>query len=80
MKHPAPKTGCDCIANADEYLKPKGQCVNATMFVGPRRIVMPLLRTDKWEIDKRRSLPTHMIATFCPMCGKKYPEPDRKSS
>ncbi len=67
---------CDCLDKIDADLKPEGQCADATMF-GQRKATMMLIRTDKWKHENRRGKPTRIIATFCPICGTKYPEDAR---
>lgn len=64
---------CGCIAKIDADLKAGGQCLDATMF-GERKATTMLIRTDKWKHENRRSMPTRMIASFCPFCGEKYAE------
>lgn len=64
---------CTCIEHIDADLKPTGQCVDATMF-GERKATTMLIRTDKWKHENRRTMPTRIVATYCPFCGTKYAE------
>lgn len=69
---------CDCISTVDAELKPRGQCLDATMF-GVRKMTVVLLRTDKWSFESRRNKPKRMICNHCPFCGEKYARDDSMS-
>ena len=69
---------CDCIKDINDKLKASGQCLDATMF-GVRKATTMLIRTDKWKHENRRSMPTRMIASFCPFCGENYKEALRQA-
>lgn len=69
---------CNCIETINTQLAPK-HILNTTMgFHGEvSRPLVPLIRRDKWEVEKRRGEPRDMVASFCPWCGEKYPEPKK---
>lgn len=70
---------CNCIHDIDAKLKETGACLNSTISLtqgGASRALIPLIRKDRWILESRRGKPKDMIASFCPWCGKKYPEMD----
>jgi hypothetical protein len=69
---------CNCIPDIDVKLAEHGQTLNTTILAEPRRAIISLIRKDKWILENRREKPTSFLATYCPWCGEKYPEPTKE--
>jgi hypothetical protein len=65
---------CDCIALADEALAARGARLVTMMSLtgGPTCAIIAVQRNGPTKRDGWKA-PT-LIATFCPFCGKKYPQ------
>lgn len=61
---------CKCIATVNKKLAEHNTQIEVPI-IGPNR---PFVATVKINYMKR-GRPKMMFATYCPFCGKKYPEP-----
>jgi len=67
--------GCDCFTKVNRLLREHNTavdlCDTINMKTGnfERRMVVPTKRID----TKKRKGPMRVFATYCPMCGDKYP-------
>lgn len=65
--------GCGCIKKVNKLLKPRGYAVHHTIgFTGAPPVA--ILNLVKIEDSATRKGPTVLAATYCPFCGKKYPD------
>lgn len=68
------RKGCDCIERVDETLKLYNTrlVVAFALLKGPvSRATIATERIEKLRDGKKAKV---VAATFCPFCGKKYPE------
>lgn len=71
---------CRCIDKINKALRTQGMQLNLSFtFVGKNTIVRTIVETCHADVDmtkrgRRKKLP-RMLATFCPFCGKAYPDP-----
>lgn len=78
-------TGCNCIYKVNEALKKEGSNTRLevpffiNMQTGNPAPPKCLLKTCKADSKKREPLRT-IVATYCPICGKKYPEAARATA
>lgn len=61
---------CTCTKDIDDNLADQAVCTD--MLSG--RVMIDLIRTDKWVTENRRNKAKAIFAVFCPFCGEKYPE------
>ncbi len=71
-----PRRWCRCIDHATTALaKQSAEMVLSFTWDGHCRAIVA---TQKKMGSPRRTRLIHLIATFCPFCGKEYPEPKAK--
>lgn len=68
--------GCDCIELANKALEPEGTQL-LTMFSLRGGPTCAVVASEKIPTLRQRVKPKTVIATFCPFCGKKYPDPPK---
>lgn len=61
---------CACIKDINSKLADQVVCTD--MLSG--RVMIDLIRTDKWVTENRRNKAKAIFAVFCPFCGEKLPE------
>jgi len=62
---------CDCATRLDGHLKEKNYMLCRNLFEGA---AAPAL-VEIAKIDRKKRTPSmSLVATYCPFCGKKYPE------
>lgn len=71
-------TACDCLEKVNQGLKKEGANTQVTGHVTidfgkGRATIIPALAVEKAD-PKRREKPRAVLPTYCPFCGKKYPE------
>jgi len=64
----AKKSGCDCVDQIDAKLADRNTKLNLEVF--SERCVVESMKID----SKKRGAPVRVLASYCPFCGKKYPE------
>jgi len=66
---------CSCIATANKFLRDHNGRVKEHMgFTGKMKLTSMLaVQTEKIDPKKRKGPPL-LVASFCPMCGEKFPE------
>jgi len=67
---------CDCLEKTQEALEDYNTRIVTTMqmdFERGRMRSLPLLAVEKID-KKKRKKPITVVPTYCPICGKKYPE------
>ena len=72
-----PTKSCNCIALAGKKLEPHNTrlIVSISLTGACDRAVIATERIKSLRDNKR---PLHVVATYCPFCGKKYPEEKKK--
>lgn len=67
------KKGCDCIKKVNKMMKPRGYAVHHTLGVGgaPQMVALDLVKIDDLKPRRGSSI---LVASYCPFCGKEYPE------
>jgi hypothetical protein len=67
---------CDCLEKVNADLEPKGVMVWSTIPLSgrPSKPLLPLIRLDTREMEKRRGKPKMVAASCCPWCGERYQE------
>jgi len=69
---------CNCITVANKALREHNTAIHLVDTINmktgnfERRMSVPTARIDA----KKRKRPMKVFATYCPMCGEKYPERD----
>jgi hypothetical protein len=67
---------CDCLSMVNRELAKHNthvdlvDTINMTTGKFEQRMAIPTARTN----TRKRGSPMKVFATFCPMCGEKYPE------
>ena len=68
---------CDCIKKMNEALKRdfEGAALGLIIFWDgtPARIAIETVAGDK-QPGKRKPKAPNLLASFCPLCGEKYPD------
>jgi hypothetical protein len=78
MTHPSLKksraqtAGCSCIETVNRLLEPQNRRLVLSFNVLLRDL-RAVVVTEKRN-PRLRTRPSHMIASFCPFCGRAYPE------
>lgn len=63
---------CDCIAEMNTILAENNGGLVTTLFANPERVCVEVYQLKTGRGTKK---PPRVLATFCPMCGAHYPQP-----
>lgn len=63
---------CGCIEKINERLKEFNTEINVP-FWSSSGFLAPFIETRKLD-DKKRGKPRAVVASYCPLCGEKYPQ------
>ena len=67
---------CNCIALADEFWNKQGYQIDVTLFIDGSPARINYFSVAK-NIYNKKLKPKRIVAAYCPMCGKKYPEREK---
>lgn len=74
---PGERKRCTCITQANEQLAKDNARIARTMLLNldssAATISGAMIVVEKIDSKKRTKLPT-LFASYCPICGKKYPD------
>jgi hypothetical protein len=67
--------GCTCIDMVNEALREHNTVLTRNIMMGDKTLGMSpvIIKTDKLN-SRGRAAGKTLYATFCPFCGKEYPE------
>jgi hypothetical protein len=67
--------GCKCLEKVDAQLAKQGAELDIS-FAIPEMYCRPVIATQRKDPRSRVKL-SRLIASFCPFCGKEYPNRDK---
>lgn len=70
---------CECFDKVQKLLAKQGDELAYTLqFAGGKYIKpFPIIETQRKNAKRRARSSTRLVPTFCPFCGKKYPQKSR---
>lgn len=69
---------CECMTRVNNSLKARNTTLSVSFCLSrdlSEADTMLLIQTERLD-KKSRTKPVHVIPTFCPFCGVKYPRKD----
>jgi hypothetical protein len=67
---------CDCLRKTYKPLAARNTSIVQTIPLKRGRPSMALLRTEQIETGRGKPKAVAVVATYCPICGKKYEADD----